>query len=307
MMVIINYLILCFIFGTTFLAIKIGVADTPPFFAAGARFFLAGILLFIWMLCKKEAKLSLLLRKELWIIGLSLTFTTFAALYWAEQYVHSGMAAVLSATGPMMIILIHSIVLRKKTSVLSLIGCIIGFIGVFILIFPSLVLKSNGFELLGCIIIVLGEIGYAAGAVYSKKVNALFSSQSPIALNAVQLLFGGSALILLSLVTEKINYSSLFTLNTFGPLLYLTIFGSMIGQSIFYWLVVRTNPFFPSTWLYVSPIIALILGHWIYNEPIAYVSIIGALTIITGVIIANASQIRSLIQKKKKKTDIYEG
>ncbi|MDF2911776.1 MAG: transporter [Sporolactobacillus laevolacticus] len=299
-MIIINYMILCLIFGTTFLAIKIGVdAGTPPFFSAGVRFFLAGMLLFIWMLWRKEAKLSLLLRKELWFIGLGLTFSTFAALYWAEQYVSSGMAAVLSATGPMIIIIIQVIASHKKITASSLIGCAIGFVGVFMLILPNLTVKSDGYEILGCIIILLGETGYAAATVYSKQVNFLFSTMSPITLNAVQMICGGTALIVLSLFTEKINFSSLFTGNTIGSLLYLTIIGSMIGHTIYYWLVVRTNPIFPSTWLYVSPIIALIIGHLIYKETVSSVSIIGSLTIISGVVIANAGQIRSLIRRPK--------
>ena len=114
-MIIFNYLLMCAIFSTTFLAIKIGVeAGLPPFLSAGLRFLLAGAFIFLWMILQRKAKPSLLLRKEFLLIGMTSTFLTFATLYWAEQHVASGIAAILSATGPMIILMIQSVVLRKK-------------------------------------------------------------------------------------------------------------------------------------------------------------------------------------------------
>lgn len=117
MRLLIAYMSMCLIFGTTFLAIKIGNdAGVPPFFAAGVRFCLAGALLFIWCLWRRKTSIKLLLRKEVMIIGSCLTFMTFAGLYYGEQYISSGVAAVLSATGPIMIIGIQTWVLKKKAS-----------------------------------------------------------------------------------------------------------------------------------------------------------------------------------------------
>ncbi|WP_025681472.1 EamA family transporter, partial [Paenibacillus massiliensis] len=102
-MIAVGYIVMCLVFGTTFLAIKIGVeAGLPPFLSAGLRFLVAGILMYTWMKLRGKAQWSLLLRKEMLLTGLGLTFGTFAALYWAEQYVSSGIGAILSATGPLM-------------------------------------------------------------------------------------------------------------------------------------------------------------------------------------------------------------
>lgn len=136
-MIILAYALVCLIFGTTFLAIKIGVdAGAPPFFSAGLRFFLAGAILFLWMVWRRKASFSLLLRKEMLFTGATLTFGTFSALYWAEQYVSSGLAAVLSATGPIMILLLQAAILRQKVTRHSLYGCIIGLIGVLLSFCP---------------------------------------------------------------------------------------------------------------------------------------------------------------------------
>src|SRR6202040_220688 len=108
---------------------------------------------------------------------------------------------------------------------------------------------------------------------------------SPIALNAAQMIYGGAMLIVLSLFTENVQINSMLTPNAILSLLYLIIVGSMVAHTIFYWLIAKTNPVFPSTWLYISPLIALIVGVLLYNEPISFLSVIGGITIIIGTVL----------------------
>jgi drug/metabolite transporter (DMT)-like permease len=298
-MVIFNYFLLCLIFGTTFLAIKVGVdSGLPPFFSAGTRFFIAGFFLFIFMIWKKKITIRLLFQREMFLTGLCLTFGTFATLYWAEQYVTSGVAAVVSSTGPMMILIIQSVFLKQKGNRLSFVGCIMGMIGMLLLLSPSLAIKTNSFWMYGCLVIIIGEVFYAVGAIYSKNVINKFQQISPIGLNAAQMMHGGILLIALSIVTERgqlnvnLGYSSALSL------FYLIIFGSMIGHSLYYWLVARTNPVFPSTWLFVSPIIALILGVVFYKESISWITAIGAIVIISGTVLVNFNPIIGLYKKR---------
>lgn len=298
-MVIIGYLFMCLIFGTTFLAIKIGVdTGVPPFFSAGIRFFLAGFILYVFMVFRKKATIGLFFRKEMLITGIGLTFGTFATLYWAEQYVTSGTAAVLSATGPMMVLLLQTFILKTKVNRLSFIGCFVGMVGVFLLILPSFTFEVNRLWLLGCLLIVIGEVFYASGAIYSKHVIGKFKTTSPIALNAAQMMHGGILLLLLSLFTEKIEFTSLASPAAIGSLLYLIVFGSMMGHTLFYWLVSRTNPVFPSTWLFISPIIAVILGVFFYQEILTLVSGLGVLTIMIGTALV---QVKVPVSRKMKK------
>ncbi|MGE7926648.1 DMT family transporter [Lysinibacillus xylanilyticus] len=298
-MVIINYFFMCLIFGTTFLAIKIGVdAGVPPFFSAGLRFFIAGLLLFSFMVWREKTTIRLLFRKEMFFTGIGLTFGTFATLYWAEQYVTSGIAAVLSATGPMMIIVIQTFILKQKGNWKSIIGCVVGVIGVMLLILPSFSIEISPFWMVGCFAIILGEVFYASGTIYSKYVIRKFETTSPIALNAAQMMHGGILLIILSFFTEKMQLDYLLSPASIGSLLYLTIFGSMIGHSIYYWLVSRTNPVFPSTWLYISPLIAVMLGVTFYHEYISWLTGIGILTIIVGTVLVNFETLRKLLLRK---------
>lgn len=306
-MIMLAYSLVCLIFGTTFLAIKIGVdAGAPPFFSAGLRFFIAGAVLFLFMVLRGKASFTLLLRKEMLLTGATLTFGTFSALYWSEQYVSSGFAAVLSATGPMMILLMQTAFLRQKAPAYSLIGCIIGFTGVLLLVLPGLAVDVSPLWLTGCAVILIGECGYAAGAIYSKKVTTTFASESPIALNAAQMMYGGALLFILSLFTEKVHPEVFLSFKTAGSLLYLTVIGSMVAHTLFYWLVAKTNPVFPSTWLYISPPIAVGVGFLFYGETVTWITVLGVFTIICGTILVNAGALKQLLFKAKRSTPLAQ-
>jgi drug/metabolite transporter (DMT)-like permease len=299
-MVLFNYFVMCLIFGTTFLAIKIGVdAGAPPFFSAGSRFFIAGLILFLWIKWRNKTEWRLLLRKEMLISGLALTFGTFSTLYWAEQYVSSGIAGVLSATGPLMIMLWQVILFRQRVPLVAAAGGLVGFGGVVILLLPTLYMEVSGLWLAGCLLILAGEVSYSGGALYSKRVILRFSETSPIALNAVQMMYGGALLFVLSAFTEKVDLHTMVQPAAWGSLLYLTVAGSMIGHTLFYWLVSKTNPVFPSTWLYISPLIALCLGAAVYSEEVTWISVAGGITIIAGIVLVNADAIKSMLNKGK--------
>ncbi|ALP35592.1 transporter [Paenibacillus sp. IHB B 3084] len=295
----IAFTVMCLIFGTTFLAIKVGVeAGLPPFLSAGVRFFAAGAILFIAMKLMGKVRWSLLWRKEMVLIGAGTTFGTFSALYWAEQYVSSGIGAILSATGPMMIVILQSLLLRQKTSRITVIGCMISFLGVVLVVLPGLAVQISGLWLAGCLVILLGELCYSGGALYSKRVMDVFRETNPIALNAAQMLHGGWMLLLLSAITEPWSSEGWQYLPAMGSLLYLILFGSMIAHTLFYWLMERTNPLFPTTWLYISPPIAVGLGALVYGEHVSWWMLAGVLLIVTGLMLMNNGMIR-LVNRRK--------
>ncbi|MFD0669883.1 DMT family transporter [Cohnella sp. GCM10027633] len=300
-MVFFNYALMCMIFGTTFLAIKIGIeAGLPPFLTAGLRFTAAGLVLLGWMLLKGKVRLSLLLRKELVFIGLGSTFMTFAALYWAEQHVDSGIAAILSATGPMIILGLQALVTKQAQGFgrSAYVGCMIGFAGVIVLLLPKLVVGGDSLWVIGCVLILLGEVGYAAGSLLTRRVIVQLNEVSPIAINAVQMLYGGLALLVLSSFSERMSVAPFLTLSGAGSLFYLIVIGSMLGHSLYAWLIKATNAFFPSTWLYVSPLIAMVLGVLIYREHVSIYSILGSLLVIGGVVVTNIRDIRTRLIRR---------
>ncbi|MCR8845630.1 EamA family transporter [Paenibacillus sp. SC116] len=303
-MIVVNFVLMCIVFGTTFLAIKVGVdAGAPPFFSAGSRFVMAGFLILMWMAWKKKVSFTLLLRKEMWLIGLGLTFGTFSLLYWAEQYVSSGTAAILSATAPIVMILLQTVMYRDRVESRKIVGSFISLAGVVVLVLPQLSLGTDSVWLLGCIAILVGQLFYAGGALYSKKVISRFSDTSPIAQNAAQMLCGGILLLLLSVFSERIHLESLLSLEVIGSQIYLIVIGSMVGHTIFYWLVAHTNPLFPSMWLYISPFIAVGIGSLLYNEVLSIYTIVGAVATIVGIVFVNTE----LLGGRKKKAFLAKG
>lgn len=300
------FTVMCLIFGTTFLAIKIGVeAGMPPFLSAGLRFIIAGALMFAWMWMKGKVSLSLLWRKEMLLTGAGLTFGTFATLYWAEQYVSSGVGAILSATGPLMIMVMQTALLRQKTSARMVAGCLIGFGGVVLVVLPGVSIGGSSLWLWGCIAVLVGEVCYSAGALYSKKVINQFKEASPVAINAVQMMYGGLLLSGLSAVTESWSTSGLDWAPAILSLIYLTVIGSMVGHSLFYWIMSRTNPLFPATWLYISPPIAVGLGAVVYGEHVSWITWIGVVLVVSGLLAMN-EKVMSWLKRGKRANPLVQ-
>lgn len=289
-MVIFNYILICIIFGTTFLTIKIGIeAGTPPLFSAGIRFFLAGVILIIIFSLKRKHVMPYLLSKRIMYAGFCLTFMTFATLYWAEQYISSGLAAILSATGPMMILLLQ--VKRNKTKLQreQLLALIIAISGVVCISLPGMHQHFTFIWSIACFVILIGELFYAIGSIYSKEILSDLPKVSPFLINGIQMFYGGVFLLITSIFTEQPNLAMLTTWSVQWPILYLIFIGSIGGHGLYYWLLSKTNPVFPSTWLYVSPLIAVITGYVFLGEPINPLMGIGACLILIGVFLANRS------------------
>lgn len=137
-------------------------------------------------------------------------------------------------------------------------------------------------------------------AIFQKVINRM-SNVSPIAMNAVQMMVGGAMMFILSLFTEEVHLESFASFQTAGSLIYLIVIGSMVGHTLFYWLVAKTNPVFPSTWLYISPPIAVGVGVLFYDETISWITLLGIITIICGTVLVNAGALRQLIVKRRLK------
>ncbi|PEL12342.1 DMT family transporter [Bacillus sp. AFS017336] len=309
-MIIINYLFICIIFGTTFLAIKFGIeSGVSPLFSAGVRFTLAGLIVITYFLLKGQNVKKFILSKRLMYIGFCLTFMTFSTLYWAEQYITSGLAAVLSATGPMMILLFQLKRNNKRIERKQLIALIMAFAGVIFVCLPGISQHISYLWVAACVAVLIGEAFYGLGSITSKEVLTDFNSVSPFLINAFQMLYGGIFLLLFSFVIEKPNISILSSWDAQWPILYLIFIGSIGGHGLYSWLLAKTNPVFPSTWLYVSPLIASVLGYFVMDEPIKPIMAVGGILILSGVFIANWSTF-SMYRKQgklfKKEVDVSE-
>ncbi|MFY0216331.1 DMT family transporter [Bacillus cereus] len=297
-MVIFNYILVCIIFGTTFLTIKIGIeAGAPPLFSAGIRFFLAGVILMIIFKLKRKEIMPHIFSKRIMYAGFCLTFMTFASLYWSEQYISSGLAAVLSATGPMMILLIQAKRNREKLQKEQLVALVIALIGVIFVSLPGMHQQVSFIWSIACIVLVIGELFYGIGSIRSKEILSDLSNVSPFLINGIQMFYGGILLLIASIIVEQPNVTVLTSWSVQWPILYLIFIGSIGGHGLYYWLLSKTNPVFPSTWLYVSPLIAIIVGYIILGEPLNPTMGMGACLILIGVFLANRSTLRTYFKK----------
>ncbi|MED3323268.1 EamA family transporter [Bacillus thuringiensis] len=299
-MVIFNYILVCIIFGTTFLTIKIGIeAGAPPLFSAGIRFFLAGIILMIIFKLKRKEIMPHIFSKRIMYAGFCLTFMTFASLYWSEQYISSGLAAVLSATGPMMILLIQAKRNREKLQKEQLVALVIALIGVIFVSLPGMHEQVSFIWSIACIVLVIGELFYGIGSIRSKEILSDLSNVSPFLINGIQMFYGGILLLIASIIVEQPNVTVLTSWSVQWPILYLIFIGSIGGHGLYYWLLSKTNPVFPSTWLYVSPLIAIIVGYIVLGEPLNPTMGMGACFILIGVFLANRTTIGAYFKQGK--------
>ncbi|MEB9964638.1 EamA family transporter, partial [Bacillus cereus] len=281
-----------------FLTIKIGIeAGAPPLFSAGIRFFLAGIILMIIFKLKRKEIMPHIFSKRIMYAGFCLTFMTFASLYWSEQYISSGLAAVLSATGPMMILLIQAKRDREKLQMEQLVALVIALAGVIFVSLPGMHQQVSFIWSIACIVLVIGELFYGIGSIRSKEILSDLSNVSPFLINGIQMFYGGILLLIASIIVEQPNVTVLTSWSVQWPILYLIFIGSIGGHGLYYWLLSKTNPVFPSTWLYVSPLIAIIVGYIILGEPLNPTMGMGACLILIGVFLANRSTLRTYFKK----------
>jgi drug/metabolite transporter (DMT)-like permease len=188
--------------------------------------------------------------------------------------------------------------MKEKANRSAIIGCLIGLTGVSFLVLPSFSSQMNMLWAAGCLAVIFGEVFFASSTVYAKHVGKKFESVSPFALNAAQMIYGGLLMILLSLFTENIHLNAFQSIASVGSIVYLIFIGSMLGHSLYYWLVVRTNPVFPSTWLYISPLIAVVIGVLFYNEYFSWMAGAGVITILLGSFLVNWQTLRLLLRKR---------
>ena len=147
--------------------------------------------------------------KRIMYAGFCLTFMTFASLYWSEQYISSGLAAVLSATGPMMILLIQAKRNREKLQKEQLVALVIALIGVIFVSLPGMHQQVSFIWSIACIVLVIGELFYGIGSIRSKEILSDLSNVSPFLINGIQMFYGGILLLIASIIVEQPNVTVL--------------------------------------------------------------------------------------------------
>ncbi len=283
-------LALCFLWGTTYLAIRIGVKTIPPFLFSGIRYVISGFAILLWFYFKKDVVWPNLQElKRIIVTGLFIFVGGSLFLVLAEQSVTSGMAALVNSSFPIWIVLITRIWNpEERISSLSIIGILVGFIGQCFIFYEQLFLLSNGAYLLGFLLLIVGLINGSLGTVYMKKFPVRINS----VLNAgLQMMICGSVTTVLGLMMgegRKINFEP----TGWYALIYLVIAGSIIGYSLFVYAMDRLPATIVSVYAYINPIVAIWLGLVILKEPISTRTLIAIGITLVGVFIVNRGMVR---------------
>lgn len=275
------------VWGSTYLGIRLAIETLPGFLMAGTRFTLAGTILLLWSRLKGERFLSSLTewRKALVVGGLLLLFGN-GGVTWAEKYVATSLAALLVATEPLWVVILNWIATRKRPNSKVLLGVLIGLAGVALLVSDGLSGTSNQswLSLIGAGVVVLAGLGWAAGSVYSSH-HPIRSSTSMA--SGMQMFSGGGLLLLLAIVTGDVGRLNLANASwtSIGAFFYLLVFGSLVGFTAYSWLLNNVTPAMATTYAYVNPVVAVFLGWLIASEPITTRMLLGAVVIISSVVL----------------------
>ncbi len=278
------WLAICIIWGTTYLVIRVGVQEMPPFLFSGLRWLIAGPVFLIFL---KLRGVKLPTKKDLLpiaVIGISLIGLGSGLVAFAEQWIPSGLTALLLTTMPMIIVLTETLILRKvEFNKTILIGVLVGFGGILLIFGNNFTLLFETEYLYGIIAIYVGITSWALGTVYSKhkKIDV-----DPLANAATQMLIGGTFQIIVGLLIGEAEHFE-FTQNGVMAFIYLTIFGSFIAYGSYIYAIEHLPISFVTTYTYVNPVIALFAGWLILDEILSFEIILAAIIILIGVWVIN--------------------
>jgi drug/metabolite transporter (DMT)-like permease len=266
------------LWGTTFLAIRIAVLEFPPLFTAGLRFFIAGVLLYVFMRARRVPNPTPIQWRNLALISLCMFVITYGAVFWAEQYVSSGVTSVIEATLPITAIILEMFIFRTQRFEIRLFGAVlVGFCGVSLLFIDN---EAQQLATLPCLAILGGGIAWSVGAVLSGQ---LALPQSKPLTAGIEMMLGGVVLLALSAVFGEMRPFPHLSLRAGLALVYLIVFGSLIAYTAYVWLLGRMSVTRVASHAYVNPLIAVALGFFAAGEIVTLKTLISAALILGSV------------------------
>lgn len=309
--VIIAFATVYIVWGSTYFFIQKAIQHIPPMMMGAFRFLTAGILMMGWCLLKGEHIGTWQQIKPAIISGLMLLLVGTGAVIWAEKTLPSSLVAVLVSSSPVWFVILDKSRWKENlTNRSTVIGLISGFIGVILLFSEKAIAAvsstGNKNEIIGFFILLIGTISWAGGSLYSKHHSS--KSSSTIS-SAWQMLAAGVAFLPFSLFSGEWNgfeWQSV-TLSSWLSLLYLILFGSLAGYSAYVWLLKVRPAIQVSTYAYVNPVIAVLLGVFFAGEHMSLLQTSGFIVILGSVLLINLTKYRNEQKRVKKEKDFSEG
>jgi drug/metabolite transporter (DMT)-like permease len=283
--VILAFLAIYVIWGSTYLAIRYAVEVIPPLYTAGFRHLIAGSILLAWALAKGQRPTLAQARASV-VIGFLFFLIGHGSLHWAEQFVPSGLASLLIAIEPIFVFLLSSAAARTwRMNGMLLSGILLGLMGVGILVRgPGL--GTTPHATLGSVAVLIGAFSWSVGIIYSRRSHL---SGSPLLLSALSLLAGSGMLLLTGTLAGEAKGFSIqqVTPRAWFALGYLIVLGSVVAFTAYNWLLEHYSPTLVATHTYVNPVVAVLLG-WIYGgEALTLKVAIAGVLVVSAVVLVD--------------------
>jgi len=273
------------IWGSTYLAIRYAVETLPPFLMAGTRFLIAGAVLYAWQRFRGVDRPKRVHWRSAAIVGGLLLLGGNGGVVWAEQTVPSGVTALLITTVPIWMVLLEWLRrdgVRPDGAVVA--GVLLGFVGVVVLVWSDDLGGGVPLNHVGAMVLVLASLSWSVGSIYSRSAPL---PDSPLIFTAMEMLCGGGLLAaagLLSGETGRVVAANI-SLRSMLSLGYLIVFGSLIAFSCYMWLLKVSTPARVSTYAFVNPVVAVLLGVTAAGEPFGARTVVASVVIVTAVVL----------------------
>jgi drug/metabolite transporter (DMT)-like permease len=279
------------VWGSTYLAIRYMVEELPPFLSAGVRFLIAGLILLLWQRLRGSPAPTREEWKAATIIGLFLLLGGTGLLGWAEQIIPSGIASLFIGATPLWMALLDTFRPNGiRLGWLTWAGVLIGFLGIALLANPwSSSLDGLQLNLWGVLALLLAALNWSIGSLYSRKAPL---PASPLMGTGMEMVAGSLGLLVLGTLLGEWSQLDLsaVTSRSLLSLLYLIVFGSLVGYVSYTWLLRNAPTPLVSTYAYVNPLVAILLGSFFGAEQITWRVIVCALIILSSVGLINFSR-----------------
>ena len=281
-----NLISVYILWGSTYLFIHFMTEQMPPLYMVSIRYLIAGSILYTYARLTGTPAPTRVEWRSASIIGVLLLTISNGCLSVGLQYIPSGMAALLGGLLPVYLLTLNWVSFgKKRPSNLAIAGLLVGLIGIYLLVKPDNLQSTGGIDakLIGVGLVAFGNFSWAIGTLLTPRLTlpsgAIFSG--------MQMIVGGIATLLVSLVLEPVTPLSILDApaKAIGSMIYLVIFGSIIGFSSYSWLARNAQPQLLSTYAFVNPVVAMLLGTTFAGEVFSSQSFIGAIVALVGVVL----------------------
>lgn len=293
------FAIIYFVWGSTFLAIRVGVREVPPFLLAAIRFFAAGFVLVAWRIARRDRLPSGRQWLSVLMLALPIFVFDYGLLFWAEQRVASGLAAVMLAAIPVFMALAEILILRTlRLTARLVVALLVGIAGVAVLMSRSLNLGEVPIDTAGAVALLFAAVTWSIASILTRKLPL---PDSKIMSSGTQMLAGGLMLAIAAGILGEFRdfHPPAVSREAWLALLYLIVAGSIVAYTAYVWLIHHESPTKVGTYAYVNPIVAVLLGYFFAGEPLGMRAILGTLFILVSVLLITTTRAKSSIVVKQ--------